>query len=102
MESIVAADRPTFHRPQVNLPAPDGEHPAAANVESSRSMSSDWHSGHSKSRSESCIRRSISKRLPHFWQRYSYKGIGASCYQDAKTRRPVTIELVTERRDLHQ
>jgi len=49
----------------------EGEAEWEAKEESSRSFSRDRHSGHSVSRSASCIRRSSSKRVPHFWQRYS-------------------------------
>ena len=45
-----------------------------------RSTSSDWHSGHSSSRSASCMRRSFSNCFPHFRQRYSYIGIRAIYY----------------------
>jgi hypothetical protein len=76
----------------VNPPAADGLHPPEENFDNSRSTSSDLHSGHSRSRSASDIRRSNSKALPHFWQRYSYKGIVRFYYQDAKTGRLVTIE----------
>ena len=43
---------------------PELWHPPVANVENNRSISSERQCGHRKSRSSSCMRRSISKLLP--------------------------------------
>lgn len=75
---------------QVKRPEPEEEHPPAENVDSSRSISAERHSGHGKSRSASCMRRSISKALPQSRQRYSYTGKVDSRLRDAKSTGGVT------------
>jgi hypothetical protein len=65
------ADQPLAYRAQVNLLDAEVPHPPVAKVESWRSTSSDWQSGHCKFRSASCIRRNFSKLLPQHWHWYS-------------------------------
>ena len=65
------ADQPQAYRAQVILLEPEVPHLLVAKVESWRSTSSEWQSGHCKPRSPSCIRRNFSKLLPQHRQWYS-------------------------------